>query len=370
MLILSLETSCDETACAIGKSKKDNFSLLANVVSSQIKLHTQWGGVVPNLAAREHLKNILPIIEKCLQQANISLSEIDLISVTNGPGLIPALLIGTSTAKTLAYLWQKPLLGINHLEGHISANFIHTQSSLSFISQTQFPALCLLVSGGHTQLIFSKKPLDYNIIGETVDDAVGEAFDKVARILGLAYPGGRLVAEQASLWNVFLQNHDTIQLDKAFAFSLPRPMIHSKNFNFSFSGLKTAVLYLIKKNKSLLSNEKFIQKVCFEFQQAVIDVLIAKTLKAIEQYPVKTVFLGGGVAANQALRQQLNNALHKKFPLIKFQSPDNKYCGDNAAMIAIASFWRWQRRKKQTSFQQKINHNWYQLKTDANLPLI
>ena len=370
MLILSLETSCDETACAIGKSEKNTFSLLANIVSSQVELHAQWGGVVPNLAAREHLKNILPIIEEALQQAHVSLSEIDLISVTNGPGLIPALLIGTSTAKTLAYLWQKPLLGINHLEGHLSASFIDTHSPFSIPFPAQFPALGLLVSGGHTQLILLKKPLDYNIIGETVDDAVGEAFDKVARILGLGYPGGPLIADQALLWKKFLTSKHSEPTKLAFNFSLPRPMLHTPNFNFSFSGLKTAVLYLTKKNKPLLNNKKFIQKICYEFQQAVIDVLITKTLKALEKYPVKTVLLGGGVASNQALRQQLTNTLHKKFPLIQLQIPNNSYCGDNAAMIAMAGFWRWQQKKNQISFQQEINHNWYQLKTEANLPLI
>ena len=367
MLILSLETSCDETACAIGKSEKNTFSILSNVVSSQVKLHAQWGGVVPNLAARKHLKNILPVINEALQQAHISSSAIDLISVTNGPGLIPALLIGTSTAKTLAYLWQKPLLGINHLEGHISANFIHSQSPFL----TQFPSLCLLVSGGHTQLIFIKEPLNYTIVGETVDDAVGEAFDKVARILGLGYPGGPIVAQKASLWKNSQTNQTSpADMESAFNFSLPRPMIQSQDFNFSFSGLKTAVLYLTKKNTSLLNDELFIQKVCFEFQQAVIDVLIAKTLKALKKYPVKTLLLGGGVSANQDLRQQLKDTLQKKYPLVQFKAPANNYCGDNAAMIAIASFWRWQQKKNQPSFQQEINHNWHQLKTDANLPLI
>ncbi|HHE45819.1 MAG TPA: hypothetical protein ENL05_00495, partial [Candidatus Moranbacteria bacterium] len=220
MIILGLETSCDDTACAIGKYEKGVFSLLSNVISSQVKLHAQWGGVVPNLAAREHLKNILPVIKESLRQANISPQKIDLITVTHGPGLIPSLLVGVGAAKTLAYLWKKPLLGINHMEGHIYANFIGDKIGVisnfpaylpcrqtgrtgrqflisKKIQNSKFPILCLVVSGGHTQLVLIKKHLDYKIIGQTLDDAVGESFDKVARILNLGYTGGPVIAKQA-----------------------------------------------------------------------------------------------------------------------------------------------------------------------------
>jgi len=351
MLILSLETSCDETACAIGKSEKNTFSLLANIVSSQVELHAQWGGVVPNLAAREHLKNILPIIEEALQQAHVSLSEIDLISVTNGPGLIPALLIGTSTAKTLAYLWQKPLLGINHLEGHLSASFIDTHSPFSIPFPAQFPALGLLVSGGHTQLILLKKPLDYNIIGETVDDAVGEAFDKVAKILNLGYPGGPIISKLAAAGD-------------SHAFDLPRPMIQQQNFNFSFSGLKTAVLYLtndLKQQNNLNQtslNKQTVRNICASFQQACVDVLISKTLRAIKKYHPQSILLGGGVSANAKLRQELKNRLEKTFGLPLYL-PDLKFTGDNAAMIALAAYYQIQNKKKTNPRKLKADPNLY-----------
>jgi len=368
MIIFSLETSCDETACAIGKYEKGVFSILSNVVSSQVKLHSRWGGVVPNLAAREHLKNILPIIEKGLHQAKVAPQEIDLISVTNGPGLIPALLIGTSAAKTLSYLWKKPLLGIHHIEGHIYANFISNKKPLPLPERKvergreKFPILCLIVSGGHTQLILMEKPLDYKIIGQTLDDAVGEAFDKVAKILNLGYPGGPAIAAcAAKIQNSKFQIQNSVKL--------PRPMINSKDFNFSFSGLKTAVLYLTKKNKKMLSDKKFVNEVCYEFQQAAIDVLIAKTVKAAKNYHPKTILLGGGVSANLELRQQLKKVIKKKFPKIIYRMPNIRYCGDNAAMIATAAFWRWKQKKNQVSFKQKIKNNWKKLETDANLKL-
>ena len=368
MIIFSLETSCDETACAIVKYEKGVFSILSNVVSSQVKLHSRWGGVVPNLAAREHLKNILPVIEKSLRQSKIDFKKIDLISVTNGSGLIPALLIGTSAAKTLSYLWKKPLLGIHHIEGHIYANFIGNKKPLHLpggeINRKweKFPILCLIVSGGHTQLVLMKKHLDYKIIGQTLDDAVGEAFDKVARILNLGYPGGPVIAAcAAKVQNSKFKIQNSVKL--------PRPMINSKDFNFSFSGLKTAVLYLTKKNKKMLSDKKFVNEVCYEFQQAVIDVLIAKTVKATKNYHPKTILLGGGVSANLELRRQLKKVIKKKFPKIIYHMPNIRYCGDNAAMIAIATFWRWKHKKNQVSFKQKIKNNWKKLETDANLKL-
>lgn len=355
MIILGIETSCDETACAILKHEKGAFSVLSNTVSSQIKLHTKWGGVVPNLAAREHLKNILPVIETTLSQANISKDAIDLISVTNGPGLIPALLIGVSSAKTLAYLWKKPLIGIHHIEGHIYANLLTENKN----SKTKFPVLCLVVSGGHTQLVFMKNHLSYEIIGQTLDDAAGEAFDKTARILNLAYPGGPIVSKEAS-------QH---KKSNALETHLPRPMINSNNFDFSFSGLKTAVLYLVKKNEAKLKDKKFVQAVCHEFQQAVIDVLIAKTLRATKKFKPKTVMIAGGVSANTELREQLASALKKDFPEIKFCLPEINYSIDNAVMIALAGFFRWSENQSSANFQEELKTNWKNLKTDANLKL-
>jgi len=374
MIILGLETSCDETACAILEEKMGSFSILANIVSSQVKLHSKWGGVVPNLAAREHLKNILPIIEKALKQAKISKDEIDLIAVTNGPGLIPALLIGVETAKTLAYLWKKPLIGIHHIEGHIYANFINELSAISksqFLiskkipdtkhqiqnTKIKFPILCLVVSGGHTQLILMKNHLQYEIIGETQDDAVGEAFDKVARILNLGYPGGPAIAAIASQPPLLLKEGQGVVL--------PRPMINSKDFNFSFSGLKTAVLYLTKKNKKLLKKKGFIQAVSQEFQQAVIDVLILKTLSAAKTYNPKTILLAGGVSANIELRKQLGKAIKKNIPNTKYKIPDTKYSLDNAAMVASAAFFRYKKMEN----KKILKNNWNNLEAKANLKL-
>jgi len=356
MFILGIETSCDETAAAIIKTNDedktaDEVEVISNVVSSQIALHAKWGGVVPNLAAREHLKNILPVIETCFKNANLTPREIDLIAVTKGPGLIPALLIGTNTAKTLAYVWKKPIIGIHHVEGHIYANFINKKQP----DKISFPLLCLVVSGGHTQLVLMKKHLDYEVIGETVDDAAGEAFDKVARMLGLPYPGGPEVSKRASLAES--TTHQFLDAD------LPRPMIGSNDFNFSFSGLKTAVLYKIKKNEVLLNDENFVNEMCREFQQAVIDVLISKTIRAAKKHAVKTVTIAGGVSANTALRNQLQISLAKNFPEISYAVPELQYSADNAAMIAAAGYFRW--RSEQT---RKIS-SWKDLPADANLKL-
>lgn len=306
MIILAIETSCDETACAIISAQKDKIGILSNVVSSQIKLHAKWGGVVPNLAAREHLKNILPVIETSLKEISLTSRDIDVISVTSGPGLIPALLIGVNAAKTLAYIWQKPLLGIHHIEGHIYANFvsgisnkksdsanINLKSGNSKLIQSSkvkiqnssitFPVLCLVVSGGHTQLIYMKSHLQYKIIGQTLDDAAGEAFDKVARILDIGYPGGPIISTYAEKFqdaknnnqkNLSKKNLSSRKLrDTKYNIQFPRPMLKKNNFNFSFSGLKTAVLYETKKHSDLIKNKNYIAAVCSEFQQAVIDVL-------------------------------------------------------------------------------------------------
>ena len=359
MLILSIETSCDETAAAIIQGENSKIKVLSNIVSSQVKLHAAWGGVVPNLAAREHLKNILPVIQESLSEAKISPRDLDLIAVTNGPGLIPALLIGTNAAKTLSYLWQKPLMGIHHIEGHIYANFVSTNSKLQITNyETTFPVLCLVVSGGHTQLIFMQDHLHYEIVGQTLDDAVGEAFDKVARILDLGYPGGPIISTEAA-------KIQSASWRTKFKISLPRPMLKSKDFNFSFSGLKTAVLYLVKKNENLKNDSEFIQSVCYEFQQASVDVLIHKTLAATKKLNPKSIFLAGGVSANKELRKQLETAIQENFPAINFYCPKMKYTGDNAAMISTAAYFRWKKIKDRKTYLE----NWKNISTDANLKL-
>jgi len=352
MDILGIETSCDETAASVIRASGKNVNVLSSIVSSQIKLHAKWGGVVPNLAAREHLKNILPVIESSLAAARTELEKIDLITVTVGPGLIPALLVGTNTAKTLAYVSRKPIIGIHHIEGHIYANFISNQKAKK--DEIKFPVLCLVVSGGHTQLVLMKKNLHYQIIGQTMDDAAGEAFDKVARILGLGYPGGPAIAKKA------LENDPS---HKSFGIKLPRPMINSNDFNFSFSGLKTAVFYATKNDSRLIKNKHFIAEMSREFQQAAIDVLVKKTIAAAKKYRPKTVMIAGGVSANDELRRQMESAAKKELPGTAYQIPDLDYSIDNAAMIATAGYYRWQSSKKKNLF------SWENILAEANLIL-
>lgn len=346
MLILGIETSCDDTGISIveitpaRKAIGARFNILSNAISSQIKTHAPFGGVVPNLAAREHLKNIEPCLKTALKEANKKISEIDLIAVTVGPGLIPSLLIGVHFAKALAYKYKKPIIGINHIEGHIIA---------AFNGKFSGPTIALVVSGGHTQLILIKKINDYKIIGETRDDAAGECFDKVAKLLNLGYPGGPIISVKANEFKVKNQKSEI---------SLPRPMINHKNYDFSFSGLKTAVLYLIQKNKNKLKDEKFIQEVCYETQQAIIDVLINKTLRAAKEYKVKTIILAGGVAANTELREQFKLKIENLKLGIEFLTPSKTLCTDNGAMIAMAGYLNYQKNK---------NYNYNRIKADANL---
>lgn len=406
---LAIETSCDETAIAVLRSSGEEITLLSNEISSQVKLHAKWGGVVPNLAAREHVKNIDHLLVMALEGAGIKPVDVDVISVTEGPGLIPALLVGVNYAKTLSYLWNKPLIGIHHIEGHIYANFIgenlknqkpktkQIQNTKEYKIQNtkyeiHFPALALVVSGGHTQIVLMKDHLQYEIIGQTLDDAVGEAFDKVARILGIGYPGGPAVAQYAQNFqfpispsrtgNFQTNPNDKIskqnaEFNKALdgqakklmpnKLVFPRPMLHKKNFNFSFSGLKTAVLYETKKHPELLKDKKYIAEVCHEFQQASVDVLITKTLKAAAEHCPKTILLAGGVSANTELRNQLGEAIASQFPNINYQVPQISLTGDNAAMIGVAGIFRW---KKMTELQKKKSlSSWKTMQPNANLKM-
>jgi N6-L-threonylcarbamoyladenine synthase len=366
MNILAIETSCDETAVALIEAKNNKFRVVEDLVSSQIKIHAPFGGVVPNLAAREHLKNLPLMLKKLINKHKITPKDIDLIAVTQGPGLIPALLIGTNSAKALAYAWKKPLIGVHHIAGHIYANFIG-QSDPTFnvggaltlnVGKIKFPILALIVSGGHTQLILMKKHMDFKIVGETLDDAAGEAFDKVARILNLGYPGGPAVAAEAAKFPI-----SNFQFPNNF--KLPRPMINSDNLNFSFSGLKTAVLYIVRDSPNILKNKKLKSELCAEFQQAVIDVLVAKTLKAAKKYKPETILLGGGVSANKELRAQLGEAIKKNIPDTIYKIPDTRFSLDNAAMIAIAGYFQYKLAKN----KKKFENNWKNLEADAGLEL-
>lgn len=357
MIILAIETSCDETAIAILKTprlRSGRFEILSNVVSSQIKIHAKWGGVVPHLAKREHIKNLPLVLRKALREAKVS--SINVIAVTAGPGLEPALWTGINFAKELAEKWKKTLIAINHMEAHIFSVFLKEKSSKFQVPSFKFPAVALLVSGGHTELVLMRKMLDYKIIGQTLDDAAGEAFDKTAKMLGLPYPGGPIVAKLAE--------------EKVVApFTLPRPMINSKNYDFSFSGLKTAVLYKLKELgfDNLKPHARLItrKQIAYEFQQAVIDVLVSKTLRTAKEYQVKTIILGGGVAANQELRKQLGEAIKKQIPNTKYLIPDTAFTGDNAAMIALAAYFR----AKEKKILDKLGTSPENLKADGNLKL-
>ena len=362
MNILAIETSCDETAVAVieVKSEKlkvksaENIRVLSNVISSQVKLHAKYGGVVPNLASREHVKNIGHVLKTALSEAGVSdiKKDIDLIAVTRGPGLGPSLLVGLTFARTLAWNHKKPLIGVDHMDGHIHSNWLEPKQPL----QNIFPALNLLVSGGHTELILMKDHGDYEMLGETLDDAVGEAFDKVARLLGLGYPGGPAIAKLAE------------QGDPE-RYPLPSPMARSKNYDFSYSGLKTAVLYLIrdltKSSPSASSGQyrlsaKRKADIAASFQKAAIEVLIDKTIRAATQHHAKAILLSGGVSANTLLRERLQDAGTELG--IPFFCPQMKYTTDNAAMIGAAAYFAYQRSKQK-------RFDWKSVRMDANLSL-
>jgi len=385
MIILGIETTFDETAAAIlkitgQKNKRVKLAVLANIVYSQIKKHKKFGGVVPQLAAKLHQKNFMPALERALKSAKIKPEKIDLISVANGPGIIPALLAGVSAAKTLAWGLKKPLVGVNHMEGHIMAallpmshlrqgyggqanakcqmppfNRLRVTPSGVMVSKPEMPALALLVSGGHTQLVLlpasggSAVGGKYKILGETRDDAAGEAFDKVGKMLGLGYPAGAKIEQLAKKGN-------------PAAFNFPRPMIASNDYDFSFSGLKTAVKNTIaplKERKKLSSNIK--ADIAASFQAAVIDVLISKTIRAAKDWNTKTLIIGGGVSANKTLCLRLKKSLKENLPGVKFLVPEKQYTNDNAAMIALAGYFR---------YKAGASGEWEKVQADAELKLI
>lgn len=323
MNILAIETSCDDTGIAVLKIKGNNppvFNVLSNIIASQTEVHKKYGGVYPMMAKREHEKNLQPSLETALNQAKVSKRDIDLVAVTNGPGLEPCLWAGVNFAKDLAKKWDVPLVSVNHIEAHILVNILEHPN-------IQFPAVALIVSGGHTQLILVKGIGKYEILGETRDDAAGECFDKCARILGLSYPGGPIISKLAGK-----------NVGCSTSHKLPRPMINTKDYDFSFSGLKTAVLYHHRKqNEKTQKSKRYIADMCAEIQQAIIDVLIKKTIKAVKDYNAKTIILGGGVSANVELRKQFKEAIENK--PVDFLVPPANLSTDNAAMIAIAGYF-------------------------------
>ncbi len=324
MRILAIESSCDETAFAIICEQDGKIVVEKNLLATQIEIHKLYGGVVPEVAAREHVSAIFPM----LMESGVSRDghEIDAIAVTAGPGLVPALRIGVELAKTLAWIWKKPLIAVNHLEGHIYSVWHH---AIMTTKEPMFPSVCLLVSGGHTELLLMRDHGDYQMLGMTRDDAAGEAFDKVANLLGLGYPGGPIISKTALAGD-------------PNAITFPRPMHGSGDLDFSFSGLKTAVRVHLEANPIDRVNTA---NVCASFQQAVVDSLVDKTLTAVLQHHPRSVILSGGVSANQALRSILHDKLEKQFPDITFHAPDLALTGDNAVMIAVAGLFQAKRNQ-------------------------
>ena len=327
MYILGIESSCDESAASVLKASGQKTEILSNVIASQINIHAQYGGVIPEIAAREHVLHILPTIDSALKQAKITHKDIKALAVTQGPGLITSLIAGVESAKALSLIWKKPLIPVHHIIGHIYANFINRPQA------PKFPLLALVVSGGHSNLIYMKEHYQFKIIGETRDDAAGEAYDKAAKMMGLSYPGGPIIAKYAEEYRQSGQK-STIQL--------PRPMLNSPDFDFSFSGLKTALLYQLQKDKNW---KKRLSEYCFAFEQAIIETLIHKTLKAANKYQPQSIVLAGGVAANSALREQLSSNIKDKLPKIAFFLPEKQYTTDNAAMIASAGYFNYYKHK-------------------------
>lgn len=392
MIILGIETSCDETAICIietdDSSATPKLKILGNQLYSQIDLHMQYGGVYPIMAKREHVKNLVPLLEKCLIESNIANfnnnqeiskakkekikeilireqglfepfielvgkiestswnKKIDAIAVTNGPGLEPALWVGVSFAKALSEMWNVPVIPTNHMEGHIVVASLNNINNGEYqIDKINHPAIALLISGGHTQLVLIKENLKYEIVGNTKDDAIGEAFDKVARILGLPYPGGPQISKLA-------EKERKEFPDKKSPYPLPRPMIHSHDLNFSFSGIKTAVLYTTQEIGEI--TDKVRQEIAREFEDAVVEVLHKKTKEAVEQFGAQTIIIGGGVSANKKIREDFS-VLAKNLN-IDFLIPEISASTDNAFMIALAGYLNIRAGKKpETEFKANGN---------------
>lgn len=392
MRILGIETSCDETAIAVievrGSKVRPQIEILSNAVLSQVLRHQKFGGVVPFLAKREHEKNLVAILMMALKEAKLLKQktkmvsffdvgavnaifehepellkrflkavgkivppEIDAIAVTAGPGLEPALWAGVNFARALSYIWKKPLIPVNHLEGHVYTVLLGEKPLMKrrfHALSMKLPALVLIVSGGHTELVFIRKFGKYEMVGETRDDAAGEAFDKVAKMLKLGYPGGPIISKLG----------ESVKQLQKINVKLPRPMLNSNDFDFSFSGLKTAVLYLLKDLEKKYSLAELRAPVSCEFQNAVVEVLISKTIRAAKKYGAKSVIIGGGVAANKLLRARLAKTIKQEAPRTALYLPSTQFTGDNALMIALAAY-----------FRQKGQASWQNIRAQANLRL-
>ncbi len=326
MLTLGIETSCDETAAAV---LKDGKTLLSNVIFSQVDIHSKYGGIVPEIAGRCHIESIHEVVQQALKDAGVSLQDIDLIGVTEGPGLVVSLIVGINAARAMGYSSGIPVLGVNHLEGHLLAIFL--QETISF------PYLALIVSGGHTDLVRANGVGDYKILGRTRDDAAGESFDKVAKMLGLGYPGGPRIEKLGRKGN-------------PSAHSFPRSMLENGNLDFSFSGIKSAVRRHMEKTAGEAGDDSYASDIAASFQEAVVDVLIKKLIHAAEREGLDRLVLTGGVAANGCLRERIISEAATRG--LEAYIPDRVYCTDNAAMIAVAAWLRYSANLKGTPIMQ------------------
>lgn len=314
--ILGIESSCDETSASIIRNGTDEIS---TVILSQIDIHTNFGGVVPEIASRHHIKNITMVIEECLSKANMTIEEIDAIAVTRGPGLIGSLLVGVEAAKTLAFIYNKPLIPVHHIAGHIYAN--------NLVKTMEYPLIALVVSGGHTDLVYMESEFSFKRLGGTLDDAIGECYDKVARVINVGYPGGPVIDKMAEFGK--------------HSYNLPTPL-DDDSYNFSFSGLKSAVINLAH-NEEQRGNEIIKEDLAKSFQDVVVDIISKKTFKALKDYKVSNLILAGGVAANKGLRKKLSTICDENN--INCSFPPIKYCTDNAAMIAAAGYFLYKQGK-------------------------
>ena len=338
MILLALETSCDETSAAV---ERDGV-VLANVVSSQIKLHAEYGGVVPELAAREHLKNLLPVTQAALAEAAVSPQQLDAVAATQGPGLGIALLIGFKAAQSVAFALNKPFLGINHHEAHLYSPWIAGRPPVADFEKFQ-PNVSLIVSGGHTMLVLVKSKLKHRVLGGTIDDAAGECFDKTGKLMGLAYPAGPEIDRLAELGN-------------PAAYDFPRPLLHDSNDDFSFSGLKTSVRYFIRDHPALLGDLQKVRDLCASVQAAIVEVLVKKTIRAAKREGVRCVTASGGVTCNRALRHELERACRNNGLVLRLA--DKHLCTDNAAMIGILAEKKFLAHPSLPALDEEIRPGW------------
>ena len=336
MTLLALETSCDETSAAVVRDGR----VLANAISSQIKLHSEYGGVVPELAAREHLRNLMLVVRSALREGGVTPGQLDAVAATQGPGLPMALLVGFKAAQAVAFVLRKPFVGINHHEAHLYSPWIESGSGIPTANFSDFqPNLSLIVSGGHTMLVLVESELKHQVLGSTVDDAAGECFDKTGKLMGLPYPAGPEIDGLAEQGN-------------PQAFDFPRPMLNEPNDDFSFSGLKTSVRYFLRDHPDLLDDTQSVRDICASVQAAIVEVLVAKTIRAAKRNGLRCVTASGGVTCNRALRSELARACHHEGFMLRLA--DKGFCTDNAAMVGVLAEYKLRHHVTDTPLDAEI----------------